>query len=342
MCSFQRSFLLPFVCVLSAFLLPGEPSYAAPNARISAMTKEVQASNDSPGLDSFADYLSAIFTGEGSERGYDDEGEPMDDLLNARQVIFNELSSSLGAQNVSWQRFNGNGYPGANIVGVIRGEGRNKASRYLINAHYDSQENPGADDNGSGVAGLLEAARVLGKYRFDATIVFVALDQEEERDNGWGMGSRYYAKKAKRASTKLKAAVSLDSMGFNDEQSDWMAISRCDATKGSASARLSKEFGRAIKDYSGLHPDYFEEEDSSDPYLFFRYGFPAILVSQELDDEGELSNPFNHEASDFFLTLAGVPQQYRRTPYIDVEYAADIVRGAVGWAASKARLLGSR
>lgn len=46
---------------------------------------------------------------------------------------------------------------------------------YLVGAHYDSVDNPGADDNASGVAAVMEQARVLTQYQFDASLVFVAL-----------------------------------------------------------------------------------------------------------------------------------------------------------------------
>ncbi len=67
---------------------------------------------------------------------------------------------------------------GANIVAVRPGETDREA--VLIGAHHDSvSESPGADDNGSGVAALLELARVLAPFRFRSSVVLAALDMEE-------------------------------------------------------------------------------------------------------------------------------------------------------------------
>lgn len=57
----------------------------------------------------------------------------------------------------------------------------------------DTSDSPGANDNASGVAGLLEAARVLSRYRFDGSIVFAALSGEEQGLVG-GAGLAAYAK----------------------------------------------------------------------------------------------------------------------------------------------------
>ena len=50
---------------------------------------------------------------------------------------------------------------------------------YIVGAHYDSVNNPGADDDASGAAGLLEAARVASLHDFEASIRFIAFDREE-------------------------------------------------------------------------------------------------------------------------------------------------------------------
>ena len=68
---------------------------------------------------------------------------------------------------------------GVNVLGVKAGAGR-AGEQVVVSAHYDHIENcDGADDNGTGVAGLLETAGVLSKDRFDRTLVLACWDQEE-------------------------------------------------------------------------------------------------------------------------------------------------------------------
>jgi hypothetical protein len=61
--------------------------------------------------------------------------------------------------------------------------------QYIVGAHYDSVGNPGADDDASGVAGLMELARVYSQYDIGCTLKLIAFDLEEL----WMVGSGAYA-----------------------------------------------------------------------------------------------------------------------------------------------------
>lgn len=77
---------------------------------------------------------------------------------------------------------------GQNIIGRQQGQG-DETQTVIIDAHFDSVSNaPGADDNGSGVVGVLEAMRVLSPYEFRHNIKYIGFDQEE----GGLIGSSYY------------------------------------------------------------------------------------------------------------------------------------------------------
>lgn len=91
----------------------------------------------------------------------------------------------------------------------------------VIGAHYDTcMGNPGADDNASGVAALLELSRTLAGGDFDRTIRLVAFVNEEPpyfRDPD-AMGSRVYARALREAGHEVAAMISLESIGyFRDE-----------------------------------------------------------------------------------------------------------------------------
>lgn len=73
----------------------------------------------------------------------------------------------------------------------------------------DTADSPGANDNASGVAGVLEAARVLSRYRFDGSILYAALSGEEQGLNG-GAGLAAYAKAQ---GWDLEAVINNDMIG---------------------------------------------------------------------------------------------------------------------------------
>ncbi len=103
-----------------------------------------------------------------------------DAMLQADHVIMEALrDSGWAAERRPFAALrSGLSLTGANIVAVKPGESSHEA--VVIGAHHDTvSESPGADDNGSGVAALLELARVLTPFRFRSSIVLAALDMEE-------------------------------------------------------------------------------------------------------------------------------------------------------------------
>jgi len=89
----------------------------------------------------------------------------------------------------------------------------------LIGAHYDSVPGcPAANDNGSGIAALLELSRCMRHCRPEATVRFVAFVNEEPPFFYWGnMGSMVYARMAKQRGDKIRFMVSLETIGFYSE-----------------------------------------------------------------------------------------------------------------------------
>jgi Zn-dependent M28 family amino/carboxypeptidase len=103
-----------------------------------------------------------------------------------------------------------------NIVATLKGTQPESESRiYVVSGHYDSMcssptdakcDAPGANDDASGTAAVLEMARVMAKYKFDATIVFMTVPGEEQGL----LGAAHYAEEAK------QKAVNIDAMFTND------------------------------------------------------------------------------------------------------------------------------
>ena len=104
-----------------------------------------------------------------------------------------------------------------NVIAIQRGT--TDPDRYVImSGDIDSRvsdvmdftsDSPGANDNASGVAGTLEAARVLSQYKFNGTIVYAALSGEEQ-----GLfGGKILAAKAQKESWRIKAVLNNDMIG---------------------------------------------------------------------------------------------------------------------------------
>lgn len=106
-----------------------------------------------------------------------------------------------------------------NIVATLPGTDPDPSARTLVvSAHYDSRATnpldvtgaaPGADDDASGVAAVLELAHVLSRHKFAATIVFLAVAGEEQALNG----STHWAKAARERSADIEAMLDNDIIG---------------------------------------------------------------------------------------------------------------------------------
>lgn len=92
---------------------------------------------------------------------------------------------------------------------------------YVLGAHYDSADCPGANDNGSGVAAVLELSRLLKGKSFSKTIRLVSFPNEEHFFRSVGMGSYFYAAECKKKEENIIGMVSLETIGFysNEEGS---------------------------------------------------------------------------------------------------------------------------
>ena len=104
-------------------------------------------------------------------------------------------------------------YDGVNPHGFAAGT--SSAQEVIIDAHYDTVVNaPGADDNGSGVVGVMEAARILSEYPSEKGIRFMGFDLEE----AGLIGSIRYATKAVNESDSIAGVINFEMIGYYSEQ----------------------------------------------------------------------------------------------------------------------------
>ena len=108
-----------------------------------------------------------------------------------------------------------------NAVAILKGTDANDKRVYVVSGHLDSRvtdvmnrtsDAPGANDDGSGVAGVIEAARIMSQYKFSATIIFVAVSGEEQSL----LGSGFMAAKAKKENWNVDAMLNNDMIGSNN------------------------------------------------------------------------------------------------------------------------------
>lgn len=106
-----------------------------------------------------------------------------------------------------------------NIVATLKGTQPESVNRvYVVSGHYDSMcrsaidakcDAPGANDDASGTAAVLEMARVMAKYTFDATIIFMTVPGEEQGL----LGAAYFAEEAKKSKMDIEAMFTNDIIG---------------------------------------------------------------------------------------------------------------------------------
>ena len=106
-----------------------------------------------------------------------------------------------------------------NIVATLKGTQTESANRvYVVSGHYDSMctrvtdakcDAPGANDDASGTAAVLEMARVMARYKFDATIIFMTVPGEEQGL----LGATYFAETSKKNNVNIEAMFTNDIIG---------------------------------------------------------------------------------------------------------------------------------
>jgi hypothetical protein len=128
------------------------------------------------------------------------------------QVVFDEFTQPPGQRNPQPVQV-------VNVVGTLPGEQPESRDRiYVVSGHYDSRVSdaldakgfaPGANDDASGTAAVMEMARVMSKYKFDATLVFLAVAGEEQGL----LGSTHWAKTAKEKHLDIEGMITNDIIG---------------------------------------------------------------------------------------------------------------------------------
>ena len=137
-----------------------------------------------------------------------------------KAAVFVEAAFQEAGYEVERQLFQVEGVMVCNLIAERRGTGTDAEEIVVIGAHYDSiPGSPAANDNASGVAGVLEIARLLRQSTPKCTLRFVVFVNEEppffQTDN---MGSLRYARRCRERGEKIVAMLSLETIGYYDDE----------------------------------------------------------------------------------------------------------------------------
>ena len=229
----------------------------------------------------------------------------------ARKYIAGQFESS--GYQVKFHEYQINGDTVANIAVELTGTARPEEI-IIVGAHYDAVPGaPGANDNGSGVAAILELADRFRDKSFQRTVRFVAFVNEEPPNSMTGnMGSFVYAKNAAKEKDNIIAMFSLETIGyFSDESGSQLypiPFNLFYPNKGNFIAFVSNLSSRGLVSNSirsfrahstfpseGIvAPAFIPGISWSDHWSFWKHGYPAIMIT----DTAPYRYPAYHTSED--------------------------------------------
>ncbi len=250
-------------------------------------------------------------------------------LTAAADYITQEFKAA--GYRVEFQEYSVKGVKVKNIIATKKGETRPEEV-IIVGAHYDTCFNPGADDNASAVAGLLEIAKFISPRETSRTIKFITFVNEEPPFfKSEKMGSWIYARAAKKRKENIQGAVILESLGYYSDEPNSQryppflglfypnkANFICvvgNFTSGKLVKRVVSAFKKVsrfpIESFTG--PSFVPGVTFSDHWSFWQEGFPAVMVT----DTAFLRYPHYHSQADTYEKL-------------DYPNMAEVVRGLFG------------
>jgi hypothetical protein len=213
------------------------------------------------------------------------------------------------------------------------GEG-NGVPCYVVGAHYDSAgESPGAHDNGTGVAAVLELARLLRDHvpREHKLRLVLFVNEEQPYGKTPDMGSWRHAERLKKSGEQVLGMIALETIGyFSDEPysqefpppfglvypntGNFIAF----VALPGARTFLHRALGAFRKhapfpSIGGIAPGFLEGIDLSDHWAYHQFGFPSLMIT----DTAPFRNPYYHETDDLpdtvdYESLARITQGLER------------------------------
>ncbi len=284
----------------------------------------VEIGGDMTTIETRYDY--AMFTGQENARAFEYVQEQVTAMVGADQVEVDPYHYTDAERTYTWQNLI------VTLPGVTRPE-----EVVILSAHLDSivvrrgdplVRAPGANDNGTGLATVLEAVRLLRDYKFARTIKIIFFTGEE-----LGLeGSRAYVQD--HATENIAGVINLDMFGYDGDGDRCFEIH-------AGTLPASQEIGLLIADNIGTYDLGLNYDlltvtatDRSDHAAFWAQGVPAVLLVENFfeDDQpggcqGLDGNPVYHKPED-------------TVDRVNVSYAFDIARASLASLSELAEPLG--
>ncbi|MCI0691625.1 M20/M25/M40 family metallo-hydrolase [candidate division KSB1 bacterium] len=307
-----------FFVIFAAFIACDEKSrvpvvddFKPPPATLSADNAEIQRLLDAISADSLRSYVASL-------AGFETRHSISDTVSSAkgigaarrwlRQKLQNFSRASGGRLQVYYDDFT------TTICGVTALQ-RNVVARLpgtvsperqiLVSGHYDSRTTercdgqgfaPGANDDASGTAGVLELARVLSRHQFEATILFVAFTGEEQ-----GLfGSRHYAAAARQRGDNLIAMATNDIIGNICGGSGTIDSTGVRCFSDDPMSSPHRQLARYVKLQAGPYVTNFTVRlilardrpgRGGDHFAFNEQGYTAVRFTEPEDNLDQQHNP---------------------------------------------------
>lgn len=191
-----------------------------PNAEIAKMLSEVSAKRIETDIRKLVSFgtRNTLSEQDNPTRGI---GAARDWIFAEFQKISNDCGNCLTVEKQTFLQPKANRVPEptnlTNVVATLKGT-TNPDRVYVVSGHYDSMcssptdgkcDAPGANDDASGTAAVIEMARVMSKRKFDATIIFMTVAGEEQGL----LGATYFAEQAKQKQMNVEAMFTNDIIG---------------------------------------------------------------------------------------------------------------------------------
>jgi len=214
------------------------------------------------------------------------------DIINAQYWIEQTVQTIAPTATVSNQHFRVGSTDAFNVIVTFTGKSRPN-DWYIVGAHYDSTSEspntaaPGAEDNGSGSAGLVELIHALARYPPAATVKLVFYSGEEQ--GCYGSTANVNALKAAGDASKVKLVIIMDMIGYA-ASSELMVLfesySKFNATLAT--------FAAAAEAYGNIGSAFSYNPFGSDHMPYLKNGYTALLnIDYDYD-----SYPYYHRMGD--------------------------------------------
>ena len=241
--------------------------------------------------------------------------------------------------------------PIVNVVATLPGEQpESRERKYVVSGHYDSMRGsptdadgfaPGANDDASGTAAVMEMACVMSKYKFNATLIFMTVAGEEQGL----LGSTFFAEAAKARGLNIAGMITNDIIGntrgsdgkiernrvrmfaegvspMKELNDDMLTLIRT----GGENDSLPRQLGRFIKEHAERHVpnmkvDLIYRRDrylrGGDHFPFLDAGFAAVRMTEPSEDFRHQHQNVREENG---VKFGDLPE------FVDFAYAADVAR----------------